>query len=279
MKNIICRLSVLAFAVLLCAMGTSCKKSDSDSKNKTQDEIEKSWPDILTTESGTFVKIQRNITEDFFMGSENGTPSEQPMHKIRFSKSFYMATTEATQQLWKSVMGSNPSDDSNKGDDNPVDNVSYNDIMTFIKNLNEQTGREYRLPTEAEWEYAARGGIISQGFIYAGSNDADEVAWCNSEDEKSHPVASKKANEYGLYDMSGNVWEICGDKMSPYQPDEQLDPVGSSGNCAMRGGCFDGETSELRTTARSGIKSGEKYYNIGFRLVLSKPLDKELKKR
>lgn len=126
------------------------------------------------------------------------------------SGSFYICKYEVTQKLWSEVMGDNPSE--MQGDDLPVENVSWNDCQVFISKLNELTGKNYRLPTEAEWEFACRGGKYSKGYKYSGSDNLDEVAWydVNSED-KTHPVGQKKPNELGLYDMNGNVWELCQD--------------------------------------------------------------------
>ena len=124
--------------------------------------------------------------------------------------SFYICKYEVTQALWKEVMGNNPSE--MQGDDLPVEQVSWNDCQAFIAKLNELTGKHYRLPTEAEWEYACKGGKYTKGFKYSGSNNIDDVAWYDENSEgKTHPIGQKQPNELGLYDMSGNVWEWCQD--------------------------------------------------------------------
>lgn len=152
---------------------------------------------------------------------------------------YYIGQTEVTQALWEAVMGSNPS--GHKGDNLPVELVSWNDCQEFIQKLNQLTGKQFRLPTEAEWEYAARGGRKSRGYKYAGGNDIGSVAWyCDNSGTGTHPVAAKQANELGIYDMSGNVWEWCSDRYGDYQSSSQSDPQGpSSGSVRVgRGGCY-----------------------------------------
>ena len=166
----------------------------------------------------------------FTMGAtpEQGSDAEEfeyPAHQVTLS-SFSIGETEVTQALWKAVMGNNPS--SFKIDDNlPVEWVSWQDCQEFITKLNQMTGKQFRLPTEAEWEYAARGGNKSKGYKYSGSNDVNEVAWywmnCGS---ITHPVGTKKANELGVYDMSGNVQEWCNDFWSDYTEEAQTNPTG-----------------------------------------------------
>jgi formylglycine-generating enzyme required for sulfatase activity len=131
-------------------------------------------------------------------------------HKVKL-RSYYMQKTEVTQELWEAVMGSNPSY-INGCPNCPVEQVSWVDIQQFISKLNAKTGKTYRLPTEAEWEFAARGGKKSKGYKYAGSNEIEAVAWYYKNNEnKTHPVGQKSPNELGIYDMTGNVWEWCSD--------------------------------------------------------------------
>ncbi|MDY4862168.1 MAG: SUMF1/EgtB/PvdO family nonheme iron enzyme [Candidatus Onthomorpha sp.] len=152
---------------------------------------------------------------------------EKPVHSVTLSD-YYIGETEVTQELWEAVMGSNPS--YYKGNNQrPVESVSWYDCQEFIKKLNQLTGKEFRLPTEAEWEYAARGGKYSRGYKYSGSNNADEVAWYGSNSGRTtHSVKTKKANELGLYDMSGNVCEWCNDWYGDYQSYSQTNPTGPS---------------------------------------------------
>lgn len=134
--------------------------------------------------------------------------AEDMVYVERDAAGFYICKYEVTQELWKAVMGENPSQ--MQGDSLPVEQVSWNDCQLFISRLNERTGRQYRLPTVAEWEYACRGGSRSRGYAYSGSDDIDKVAWYDdNSDGKTHPVGQKQPNEIGLYDMSGNVWELC----------------------------------------------------------------------
>ena len=210
----------------------------------------------------------------FQMGgtSEQGSDAqdyERPVHTVTVS-SFYIGKTEVTQALWMAVMGDNPSY-FNKGGNYPVESVSWDDIQVFLTKLNAATGKKYRLPTEAEWEYAARGGNKSGGYKYSGSNNLGDVAWyeANSGDE-THTVASKAPNELGIYDMSGNVWEWCQDWYGNYTSSSQTNPQGaSSGSYRVhRGGSLDDCASDCRVSCRSFTSHGYGNYGHGFRLVL-----------
>ena len=216
----------------------------------------------------------------FTMGatSEQGSDawdSEKPAHSVTLSN-YYIGQTEVTQALWKAVMGNNPS--YYKGDDLPVENVSWNDCQEFIRELNQLTGKRFRLPTEAEWEYAARGGNKSQGYKYAGSNDYFEVAvtwedWGNNAADWYHPVGTKIANELGLYDMSGNVEEWCQDWHGSYSSGSQTNPTGptSGSSRVTRGGTWGGDyPSEIcRVSCRSYDDPSYRRSALGFRLALS----------
>jgi formylglycine-generating enzyme required for sulfatase activity len=205
----------------------------------------------------------------FQMGSSSGESDEQPVHTVQLS-SFSIGKYEVTQAQWKAVMGNNPSAFSGC-DQCPVEYVSWNDVQLFISKLNQLTGKTYRLPTEAEWEYAARGGKNSQGFTYSGSNQIDVVAWYSSNSgDKTHIVGDKRANELGLYDMTGNVWEWCSDWYGGYSTSAQTNPKGpiSGDNRVFRGGSWYFAVTYCRLSHRLRIGPEDRDHRIGFRLVL-----------
>ena len=182
---------------------------------------------------------------------------------------YYIGQTEVTQALWRAVMDSNPS--YHKGDNYPVENVTWNDCQTFINRLNDLTGKRFALPTEAQWEYAARGGVKSKGYTYSGSNTLGNVAWyTDNSGGATHPVATKAPNELGIYDMSGNVWEWCQDWYGSYPSYSETDPKGpSSGQNRVDrgGGCYDDE-SYCRVSRRNFNSPTDCYSSLGLRLVL-----------
>lgn len=196
--------------------------------------------------------------------------NEKPTHAVTLSD-FAIGETEVTQELWQAVMGTNPSYFT--GDlQRPVEQVSWNDCQTFIDKLNELTGMQFSLPTEAQWEYAARGGASSQGYQYSGSNTLGDVAWFESNSSSTtHPVKSKQPNELGLYDMSGNVLEWCQDWLGSYSSSPQTDPTGpSSGSYrVVRGGSWNGTVANCRVPYRGGNSPSSRYKFDGLRLALS----------
>ncbi len=225
-------------------------------------EVRNSLPNIemVYVEGGTF---KMGATSE--QGSD-AFPTEKPVHSVTLS-SFYIGKTEVTQELWTAVMGSNPSK-FNKGGNYPVENIS-DLVRTFLKKLNDITGKNYRLPTEAEWEYAARGGNKSKGYKYSGSNDISEVAVCFMTDPS--PVASKSPNELGIYDMSGNVQEYCSDLYGNYKSNPQTNPKGASigeelGGYILRGGSFNDWPRSCRVSSRNWTRNPVPLY--GLRLVL-----------
>ena len=204
----------------------------------------------------------------FIMGGDDSS-DQMPTHSVPLS-SYYICKYEVTQALWRAVMGSNPSNF--KGNNLPVENVSWYDCQTFIKRLNSYTGRNFRLPTEAEWEFAARGGNYSRHYKYSGSNHIDDVAWyIDNSNKRPHPVGTKQANELGLYDMSGNVGEWCSDWDGSYSSYSQTNPTGpNSGSFRVnRGGFWRYNARYCRTPERNSNTPDYCVNTIGLRLVLS----------
>lgn len=218
--------------------------------------------EMVRVEGGTFRMGATSEQED------EADSDEKPVHSVTLS-SYYIGKTEVTQALWQAVMGSNPSNF--KGSNLPVECVSWNDCQEFIQKLNRLTGRNFRLPTEAEWEFACRGGNNSRGYKYSGSNNLGSVAWYDDNSGgQTHPVATKAPNELGIYDMSGNVWEWCSDWYADYTSYSQTDPTGphsGSGRVRRGGGWF-----SLARYCRSSIRFNgiptNRSDGIGLRLAL-----------
>lgn len=193
---------------------------------------------------------------------------ELPTHEVTLS-SFYIAQYEVTQQLWQAVMDTNPAHFS--GENMPVESISWNDAQLFIMRLSQMTGYRFRLPTEAEWEYAARGGQKSKGNIYAGAADVALCGWyCVNSNNHTHPVGQLQPNELGLYDMSGNVWEWCSDWLGTYSAEPQTNPLGPKDglNRVVRGGSISSPSYGCRVSDRSGQLPEYGYEFYGMRLVL-----------
>ena len=219
---------------------------------------------MIAVEGGTFTM---GATPEQGKDAEK---DEKPTHLVMLS-SYYIGETEVTQALWKAVMGKNPS--RYNGDNNPVEQVSWNDCQDFIKKLNALTGKNFRLPTEAEWEFAARGGNKSRGYKYSGSKNIGDVAWYeNNSDDKTRPVKTKQPNELGIYDMSGNVEEWCQDWYGKYTSDSQINPTGPNSRLTrlLRGGCWFARARDCRSSIRCGYTPDLRHGTIGFRLALSK---------
>ena len=219
--------------------------------------------DMVRVEAGTFTM---GATPEM----ENPWDGEKPTHQVTLTNDYYIGKYEVTQALWKAVMGKNPSDF--KGDNLPVEKVSWDDCQEFISKLNRITGKTFRLPTEAEWEYAARGGKKSRGYQYSGSNNLSDVAWyVGNSWSKTHAVGSKQANELGIYDMSGNVWEWCQDWYGKYSSSSHTNPTGanSGSDRVFRGGGWDISARFCRSSYRYFITPDDHCNFLGLRLVLS----------
>ena len=211
----------------------------------------------------------------FTMGSPNtemgrGT-NEGPQHEVTITKEYWIAETQVTQDLWQLVMGNNPSANRSLYTKHPVENVSWNDCQEFIANLNEITGKKFRLPTEAEWEFAARGGTLSKGYKFAGSNNQKEVAWyVSNSNGTTQPVAQLRPNELGIFDMSGNVAEWVNDWYGRYPSAPVTDPIGpASGSFRVyRNGGYSDKAANVRCGFRYMQSVTYKQPFIGLRLAL-----------
>lgn len=215
----------------------------------------------------------------FMMGATeqmaNPFDDEKPVHEVTVD-GFFISKYEVTQALWESVMHTNPSHF--KGANLPVEGVTKADCLEFIARLNAlaqaKSGNPnlyFRLPTEAEWEYAARGGEKSQGYQYSGGNDLDAVAWYDGNSGFcTHPVGRKRPNELGLYDMTGNVWEWCSDGHIPYTSAPQTNPIGplKDDNLVMRGGSWQKDARWCRISMRTMTSTGDRSFTFGLRLVM-----------
>ena len=229
--------------------------------------------DMVKVEGGTFT-----------MGatSEQGNDAynnEKPTHNVTLSD-FYIGKYEVTQAQWQAVMGKSVSQIASEnnwntygvGDNYPMYDISYNDCQEFIRKLNQLTGLNFRLPTEAEWEYAARGGKKSRGYKYAGGNDIGSVAWYNDNSgSKTHPVGTRQANELGPYDMSGNVLEWCQDWYGAYSSSSQTNPTGSysGSNRVLLGGSWFSVARDCRVSYRNYYAPDNRDDFLGLRLALS----------
>ena len=239
-------------------------------------------PTLDITVNGVTFTMVRVEGGTFTMGATSeqtgANYDEKPAHRVTLSD-YYIGQTEVTQALWEAVMGETSTSDGalwelrfGLGDNYPAYNISYNDVLSFISKLNSLTGRTFRMPTEAEWEYAARGGNKSKGYLYSGGNTIGDVAWYgDNSGSQTHPVAQKAANELGLYDMSGNVYEWCSDWYGSYSSSSQTNPKGprTGSGRVMRGGGWNSDATRCRVAFRGRVSPSSRYSNFGVRLALS----------
>ncbi len=276
---------ILTLLLMLCPIGMAAQSTITRNKpkpavtkpkpaprrNSTSHSNNTSHSSSTTSLSAEINKLINNMVYvsggTFIMGGDESS-DQTPTHSVTLS-SYNICKYEVTQALWRAVMGSNPS--KFKGDNLPVEQVSWNDCQTFINRLNSYTGRNFRLPTEAEWEFAARGGNYSRHYKYSGSNYISDVAWYCDNSDRTHPVGTKQANELGLYDMSGNVWEWCSDWYGSYSSYSQSNPTGATSGYGRveRGGSWCGLARYCCSSHRSYYAPGNSFDDIGLRLVLS----------
>lgn len=249
-----------------------------DLGKKEKDAVRDMISNMVKVEAGTFYMGAQKDSVEYYCYDEEATSIEGPVHEVTISE-FYINKYEVTQLLWEAIMGETPNDENDmqwedefgKGDNYPAYRISYDEVETFIGKLNEYTGLRFSLPTEAQWEYAAKGGKNTSYSLYAGGGNVLEVAWIDSNSDKCSEVGKKDANGLGLYDMSGNVWEMCQDWYYDYTEEAVTDPVGeeyNQGYKVFRGGSWNTNAQQARVTAR--YRQGIHYrdYNTGFRLVI-----------
>lgn len=249
-----------------------------DLGKKEKDAVREMITNMVKVDGGTFYMGAQKDSVEFYCYDENATSLEGPVHEVTVSE-FHINKYEVTQLLWESIMGLTPNDENDMqwekeyglGDKYPAYRISYKDVETFIAKLNEYTGLNFALPTEAQWEYAAKGGPNTNYELYAGDGNVLEVAWIERNSDKSSEVGMKEPNGLGLYDMSGNVWEMCQDWYYDYSEEAVTDPVGEAYNEGLkvfRGGSWYTNDQSARVTARS--KQGIHYrdFSTGFRLVI-----------
>ena len=280
------------FIILCCVLALqSCNKDNT--KNETINGFDINWTgdlgkkekdavrdmisNMVKVEAGTFYMGAQKDSVEYYCYDEEATSLEGPVHEVTVSE-FYINKYEVTQLLWEAIMEETPNDEKDmqwedefgKGDNYPAYRISYNEVETFIGKLNEYTGLHFSLPTEAQWEYAARGGKDTYYSLYAGGGNVLEVAWIDSNSDKCSEIGKKDANGLGLYDMSGNVWEMCNNWYYDYK--DVCDTITSgedyTGYKVFRGGSWNTNAQQARVTAR--YKQGIHYrdYNTGFRLVI-----------
>lgn len=233
-----------------------------------QDVVIKIEQNMVLVEGGIFTMGQTDPN----VSCKGCTADEQPPHKVNL-ESFYICKYEVTQKDWIEIMGTDPNFEG-ECETCPIEGVSWKDVQQFITKLNDKSGKQFRLPTEAEWEFAARGGKKSQNFYYSGSNNAAEVSWFSVKTEdKLHPVGQKKANELGLFDMSGNVWEWCSDIYAAdyYSKSPADNPTGpqEGKDKVLRGGSWYNQSFDSRVTARYRFYPTFRTNANGFRLAMT----------
>lgn len=280
-------LTLIMLAMIFC-MVVSCERESFDKGQYRYENQE-----LVRTENGLMIQWGSDTLSDaikgvvreivtsmvyvkgssFTMGSDNNLsfPDESPAHKVSLSD-FYIGKIVITQKQWTALMGGNPlwREEYGMGDDYPANYLSYNQAKQFVHKLSECSGLPFRMPTEAEWEYAACGIVFSHE--YSGSSDADSVAWHQGNANRTmHPVATLKPNELGLFDMSGNVWEWCSDWYGSYTSGDATNPVGPATGTkrVVRGGSFTYDAVYSRCKTRNSLYPTNQSLAVGLRLAIS----------
>lgn len=263
-----------------------CGKPIKDTSDGGKSVSESGADTLEFTIDGVSFKMIRVEHGEFMMGAteeqEDPYDDEKPVHKVRLTDDYYMGETPVTQSLWRAVTNDNPSYFGEGGhgsyvidwEELPVENVSWEDCQRFIRKLNMMTGKRFRLPTEAEWEFAARGGNDTCGYLYSGCDYLNDVAWYeNNSDRQTHPIKQKKHNELGIYDMSGNVEEYCQDWYGDYKGSSQTNPTGPTIGSfhVIRGGSWWNRASSCRLSRRDYTNDAPDVVDnlLGLRLALS----------
>ena len=281
----------IAMVVIITTIAISLTSCDKDSENygskeennyPSEENDNVSYPNRLDVScNGITFSLIKVKCGTFLMGSDNGPHNsnmvniQEPVHQVTLTHDYYVGETQVTQELWQAIEGTNPSE--YPGEHHPVETVSWNNCQDFISKLNKLTGIEFRLLTEAEWEFAARGGNLSKGYIYSGSNNYNEVV---AQGSTTKDVATKKPNELGLYDMSGNVAEWCQDWYDQYNSAPQIDPKGpvsSSYGRVTRNGSFQDPWQIKTVFYRNYGSPNLKSRLVGFRLAVTIPNSSEEK--
>ena len=270
------------FGLLATGLLVSCGK---EKEEKPVDPDYTAGADYTVTTFGLNMEMVYVEGGSFEMGAtaeqgEDARGDEYPVRTVKLD-SYHIGKYEVTQGQWEAVMGTSLEEQRagatydhgivGEGADYPMYYVSWNEAQEFCKRLSKKTGKKYVLPTEAQWEYAARGGNKSKGYKYSGSNDIEEVAWYNyNSDKQTHRVGTKKANELGIYDMSGNVLEWCSDWWAyPYDEDDTDNPQGpvNGSERVARGGSWNHDAIACRVAIRFDAPPGDRYGTLGFRVA------------
>jgi len=274
--------ALLVLMLVVAGCGGETEKPGEGNGDKAKPKDEAAQPkkmERMTLDLGQGVTMELVLIPagEFMMGSlsteTDHQSDEAPFHKVTLTRPFYIGVTEVTQRQFEAVTGKNPS--ANKGENHPVDSLSWWEAEKFLEKLSEKTGKTCRFPTEAEWEYACRAGTTTRWSFGDDEKELAYYAWYegNSAD-KHHPVGEKKPNPWGLYDMHGNICELVYDRYTPkYDEGPAVDPTGSDVKVAIhvrRGGAFNHEARDLRSARRVAIGSGIVLNTIGLRVVVEK---------